>query len=195
MANKIKSIIVHCSDSAWGGAKVITQWHTYPRDLENGSVMYKGKKYESRQELPARVRNARGNGWRDNGYQWVICNGQLTSKKYDVAMDGRLEAGRKFDNDDMLEYYERGAHAKEVNKYSIGICLIGRRTFTFKQLETALFVVRMYKAQIPDIKIFGHCEVNDKKTCPNIDMDSFRRAVDELSARDPITSCLSPFYQ
>lgn len=195
MANKIKSIIVHCSDSAWGGAKIITQWHTYPKDLSDGSVMYKGKKYKSREHLPMRLMRARGNGWRDIGYHWVICNGQISSKKYDLAMDGRLEAGRKIDNNDMLEWYERGAHAKELNKYSIGICLIGRRTFTFKQLETALFVVRMYKAQIPDIKIFGHYEVNDRKPCPNIDMDKFRSAVAAVSARDPVTSFLSPFYQ
>lgn len=191
MANKIKSIIVHCSDSAWGNAKVITVWHTYPRDLKNGSVIYRGQKYKSRQDLPARVQNARGNGWRDIGYHWVICNGQITNRQYKLEMDGRLEAGRKIDNNDTLDWYERGAHAKEVNKNSIGICLIGRRTFTFKQLETLLFLIWTYKAQIPDIKILGHYELNTSKTCPNIEMDRLRDALRILSAKDAIESYLS----
>jgi hypothetical protein len=194
MGVKIKSIIIHCSDSAWGSAKVIKVWHTYPKDLADGSVMYAGKRYKDRELLPARVRTGHGYGWRDNGYHWVISNGQLTSKIYEMKADGLLEAGRKFDNDDSLEWYEKGAHAgREVNKYSIGICLIGRRTFTFRQFETLLFLLRTYRAQIPDVEIFGHYELKTIKTCPNIDMDRLREALKILSAQDAVESYLSQY--
>jgi len=63
----IKKIIIHCSDSTFGTAKLIDTWHT------------------------------KGNGWSAIGYHYVICNGQDQKGKYLEYKDGAIESGRNLD--------------------------------------------------------------------------------------------------
>ncbi|NHZ84331.1 MAG: hypothetical protein GWP19_00430 [Planctomycetia bacterium] len=162
---KIKNIIIHCSDSEFGDAKLIRKWHTEP------------------------PRN-----WRDIGYSFVICNGhRKSSKQYDINTDGLIEAGRSLDNDIYLETGETGAHAYGFNTNSIGLCLIGKTVFTPKQFQSLYYIVMYYKRMIPDINVIGHYEVSDHKTCPNIDMHNFRLLLDGHSLNDDIRYYLSDY--
>lgn len=54
--------------------------------------------------------------WRDIGYHFVICNGK-THGNYSAGADGEVQKGRPVE--------EAGAHARNHNADSIGICLIG----------------------------------------------------------------------
>lgn len=94
---------------------------------------------------------------------------------------GSIECGRPLDGDLFIDENEKGAHALGYNANSIGICLVGKKEFPIKQLKCAITFVSDLKNHF-DIKlgnIIGHYETlrGQKKTCPNIDMDWFRREI------------------
>jgi hypothetical protein len=137
----IKKIIIHCSDSEFGTAELIDQWH-------------------------------RARGWSGIGYHYVICNGiAFHGSPYDPALDGLIQLGRPLS--------QIGAHVKGHNADSVGICLIGRRHFTGRQLLAALPDTIETLMDLPGISgcenIFAHYEFDAGKTCPNIDIINIRR--------------------
>jgi len=133
---RTECIIIHCSDSKFGDANIIREWHIK-------------------------------RGWRDIGYHFVILNGviQFGTECVD-ELDGIVEVGRSL--------MDTGAHCKGYNAKSIGICLIGVESFTPNQLVSLRELVQDIQKQFNDLKIYGHYELDDKKTCPNIDMDWLR---------------------
>ena len=60
----VKKIVVHCSDSEFGSASMIRDWHV------------------------------KGNGWSDIGYHFVIPNGYIKKDVFIPSCDGALEVGR-----------------------------------------------------------------------------------------------------
>ncbi|PID26851.1 MAG: N-acetylmuramoyl-L-alanine amidase [Candidatus Cloacimonadota bacterium] len=115
------------------------------------------------------------NGWDDIGYHYVIlnsyqCRDDYVNKKPNYGMDGVLEIGRDIEIS--------GAHVKGHNKNSIGICLVGDRSFTSSQFRTLKTLVSTLKSIYKDAKIKGHCEydtaIAQGKTCPNINPDYLR---------------------
>lgn len=88
-------------------------------------------------------------GWSDIGYHLVI------------RRDGAIELGRPINIS--------GAHARGYNQISIGTCLVGRDEFTDAQLESLKFLDKHFKMSY-NCKSIGHNEVNENKTCPNIDI-------------------------
>lgn len=101
-------------------------------------------------------------GWDGCGYHFVI------------RKDGVIEIGRNIRT--------AGAHVEGMNKYSLGICWMGRTDITESQMHSLkLLVVKLlddHNLSITDV--LGHCEVNLYKTCPNINMDTFRRTLYDL---------------
>lgn len=109
-------------------------------------------------------------GWADIGYHYVILNGWLRgSVDYHPEADGRVEYGRPEN--------KPGAHVKGFNSDSLGVCVIGRDVFTDKQLRVLpLFLKQlMIRFDINSEDVVGHCELDDRKTCPNLDMSWLRR--------------------
>ncbi len=147
---KWKRIIIHCSDSLWGSAPEIRKWHSDPKP--------------------------KGNGWKDIGYQYVIDNGVIKHDYYLGCMNGAIEVGRPIDGDIIAESSEKGAHAYGYNSNSIGICMIGKDKFTPNQIGKLIDLVSdlMVKFEIELENVLGHYELDPRKTCPNIDMSSFR---------------------
>lgn len=113
----------------------------------------------------------RERGWNGIGYHFVVTNGVLESKKPYLAFnDGLVQTGR--------DVNVIGAHCRGFNKHSIGICLIGRHTFTAKQLfESLPDLLRhlMLKHDISIDQVFGHFEFSREKTCPNISKEIIRK--------------------
>ena len=92
-----------------------------------------------------------GFGWDGIGYHKII-------KRSGVIENGRPE-------------YWVGAHVKGKNKFSLGVCLIGRKKFTKKQFDSLEKLLRKWKSSYPTAKIVGHRDTgNTKKTCPNFDV-------------------------
>lgn len=130
-------MIIHCSDSSWGNASVITQWHTMPPPV--------------------------GRGWDAIGYHYVILNGRLSPYKTHSFFDGSLETGRPLDDDKDMELDEKGSHAFGYNN-SVGVCLIGLSgTFTDAQKRTLRYLMRLLKTQFGEIEVIQHSDVDKKK--------------------------------
>jgi len=98
-------------------------------------------------------------GWKGIGYHYVI------------ALNGSIEYGRNIN--------EQGAHVKNHNKGSVGICYIGgveedgetpKDTRTNKQKESLLDLLKTLKRLHPDATIHGHNEFS-AKACPCFDVN------------------------
>lgn len=94
-------------------------------------------------------------GWSDIGYHYVIIE------------DGEIQVGRDLERS--------GAHAKGHNTGSIGICLIGRDSFTEEQFISlaGLVLGMMEQFDIELDNVLGHYQVSSK-TCPNFDIEWFK---------------------
>jgi hypothetical protein len=149
MKNNIDYLVLHCSVSEFGDVELFRRWHV------------------------------EGNGWSDIGYNAVILNGYRTENRFDQGEDGLIEEGRSLDFSAYIEREERGAHVLGYNGKSIGICLVGNKKFTVRQIQSAVAICRVFKRICPTIMIAGHYEMPtaNGKTCPNIDMGSFRQLV------------------
>lgn len=87
---------------------------------------------------------------------------------YVIRRNGSTERGRPDE--------EAGAHVKGHNANSIGVVWVGRNQIGTKQLETLNAVLwgllKQYSLEITDI--YGHKELFEGKTCPNLDMNKLR---------------------
>lgn len=161
-----KQIFIHCSDSDYGCAMVINKWHL-------------------------------ARGWSGGiGYHFVIDNG----KPYEGmqsgwgVLNGSIEAGRHLNDDTKITPDEEGAHVYGFNSSSIGICMIGKTSFSEPQFIKLRFLVSELctKLIIPPTEVYGHCEagkVDPKfattKTCPNFNVSDFRLfCQDKLTLHD-----------
>jgi len=108
------------------------------------------------------------NKWRDVGYHFIILNGKIYSNHvYKKHRDGIVETGRPIE--------EQGAHTKNKNVDSIGICLVGNDEFTDRQFVELDLLIKKLIAEYPKIEeIAPHKKYNDT-SCPGpgIDMDKF----------------------
>jgi len=149
---KINKIIVHCSDSEWGTMKDIKEWHTL--------------------SLP------KGRGWSHIGYHYIICNGYPTYNSYkDKRFDLNYCGLTQIALDDQTE----GIHCAGDNKTSIGICLIGVKTFPQESLQAlnVLLINLLLKYNLKPSDIYGHYErpsgIKQGKTCPNFNCENLRK--------------------
>lgn len=132
---KINEIIIHCSDSPFGDASDIDQWH-------------------------------KERGWAGIGYHYVILNGFRDKGKPTPNDDGAIEVGRDIE--------KAGAHCTGKNANSIGICLIGVKTFTDAQRESLKVLLEGLKAvfNLTNENIKGHYAYSSKK-CPNFNVEEY----------------------
>ena len=131
------NVIIHCSDSSYGNAALITQWHTMP--------------------VPV------GRGWSAIGYHYVILNGRLGAFKHHSYFDGHIETGRPLDDDKDFELDEIGSHAFGYNR-AVGICMIGLSgTFTDAQLRALTSLINRLRSQFKEINVMQHSDVDKKK--------------------------------
>jgi N-acetylmuramoyl-L-alanine amidase len=95
-----------------------------------------------------------GFGWEGIGYHKII------------RRDGKIENGRP-------EYWI-GAHVYGKNTQSLGVCLIGKNSFSKKQLDSLEKILRNWKKNYKNTIILGHKDaIPTKKTCPNFDVKSW----------------------
>lgn len=107
------------------------------------------------------------NGWhKQNG--WLSPSGISCGYHYIIRRDGRVQRGRPDS--------ETGAHVRNHNSDSIGICWIGRKDMTTEQYDSLRVLInglrQTYNLDID--KVFGHTELDSGKTCPNVNMNVIR---------------------
>ena len=76
-------------------------------------------------------------------------------------------------------HYWAGAHVRGYNNDSLGICLIGRDTFTPEQMDALRGTLMRLHAIYPEAAIVGHRDLDSRKTCPNFEV---RDIADEVLA-------------
>lgn len=84
---------------------------------------------------------------------------------YFIDKKGHIFEGRKLNIE--------GAHCKGQNSDSVGICLSGRHDFRTAQYLTLELLIYSLFDMFGEINIFGHCDFNENKTCPNFDYKTF----------------------
>jgi hypothetical protein len=89
-------------------------------------------------------------GWDGIGYHYVITE------------IGDVQNGRP-------EYWT-GSHVKGQNTGKLGICLIGDKTFTPKQMEALKALLNRLNKEYPEAIICGHRDLDPSRTCPNFDV-------------------------
>lgn len=101
----------------------------------------------------------KGNGWDDIGYHWVV-------RRSGAVEPGRPEA-------------KIGAHTYGHNFDSIGIVWVGKDKPSDPQAKSLKAMVQalMAKYKLTSKDVYGHKELNAGKTCPNLDMDVFRKSL------------------
>lgn len=101
--------------------------------------------------------HVKDNGWDDIGYHFVI------------RRSGTIEDGRPI--------LVPGAHVAGHNKNSIGICLVGGKSgkplFTKEQFVALKMMLINLKQIFAHAEIKGHYELDDKKTCPNFNVQEW----------------------
>jgi N-acetylmuramoyl-L-alanine amidase len=100
--------------------------------------------------------------------QWHLArNFNDVGYHYFIKKDGTVQKGRE---EDVI-----GAHVKDHNAHSIGICLSGRDDFQDEQFESLkkLLSVLIKKYNLHWSDVVGHRELTKNKTCPNFDIHSF----------------------
>ncbi len=159
MGKKIKYIVLHISDSSWGTAMEINNWHQQRGWKEIGyhEVILNG--FPTAQHKSKNIR--------------------------DEMLDGSVEIGRELDPNATLESDEYGAQVKGFNSKSMGICCIAKTgdKITSKQMEKLRLRVayNLKKFDLPAHAVRGHSELDPKKPyCPGINLDLFRKAVQNL---------------
>ncbi|MEN8207841.1 MAG: peptidoglycan recognition family protein [Candidatus Fermentibacteria bacterium] len=111
------------------------------------------------------------NGWIDIGYHFVIGNGTL-------SLDGEIEPGRPL--------WAVGAHAREHNSDTIGICLVGDFTKTSPTLKQLASLKDLLKKLLEDFTlsrsdILLHRDVPGCRTeCPGDNL-TLKEVIDSLS--------------
>lgn len=129
------NVIIHCSDSSFGNAALITKWHVVEREFDM------------------------------IGYHYVILNGLLSPYKNHSYFDGHIETGRPLDDDDDMELDERGAHAFGYNSGVGICLIGLSGTFTAAQLRALSHLVARLRDQFGGIgiKVMQHSDVEPKK--------------------------------
>lgn len=110
----------------------------------------------------------RGRGWSKIGYHIVI-------RRSPGKLGGLIEYGDR-------PLSKPGAHVKNYNYKSLGICLIGgvdninkpENNFTQDQFGALLKTVKFLKGIFPNAKVLGHRDFPDVyKACPCVDIDAW----------------------
>ncbi|MEW5802995.1 MAG: peptidoglycan recognition family protein [bacterium] len=162
---KINKIIIHCTDSEFGDARLVHDLHTgqgnplLPLAWPSGTDVYAL------------------NPFRKIGYHYLVLNGYRNPQEYRPDLDGCIETGR--------DEEEEGAHCYGQNLDSLGVCLVGKRLFSARQLYVALpeLLSRLCeKHSLSCRDIYAHYQFSQVKTCPNIDIELIRKALAGLNA-------------
>lgn len=82
-----------------------------------------------------------------------------------ILEDGTIEDGRP--------EYIRGAHVKNYNWCSLGVCLIGDSSFKYEQISSMNDTLWRWMDLYPNAKPVSHSDLDASKTCPNFELGDY----------------------
>ena len=128
----------------------------------------------------------RQRGFDEIGYHFLILNENTDPELASSGTDGFIQFGRSLN--------KMGAHCLGQNNKSIGIALVGKDSFSKKQMASLSKLVDWLIEQfnIDPGQVFAHREFNSKKTCPNFDIDfwmDYRHEEGDIEVIDGFVHC------
>lgn len=183
---KVTHYMVHCADTPEGmyfNGNSILQWHCLPFRMSDGTVKYKSKIYKSVDDLPYETmggllvrKNFGSHGWSRPGYDKVM------------LLDGTWDEIWPNNDDGIMDDFEvtNGIlSSSPLYRTTIHRCYIGGRgkdgkpkdTRTILQLEAWEEEIKKMIELIPDLKIIGHNQENDR-ACPSFNLPKWLRSID-----------------
>lgn len=106
--------------------------------------------------------------------EWHVARGFAgVGYHFFIKKDGTVQKGRRLELP--------GAHVQNHNADSIGICLSGRKEFTGKQFVALKGLIEELNGMLANNnngvlpQIYGHCEFDKMKTCPNFNYRQFAK--------------------
>lgn len=176
MGKQIKFYVIHCTATP-AGRKVtsdeIRQWHLGPFDKAPNQIIYMGKEYKSRNELPNEkiggvdIKKLKGRGWRKVGYREMI------------HLDGYKEILNHYNYDAIVDPWEVTNGVAGINDSALHIVYVGGMngdTRTPAQTKTLQDEVKKALVNWPWILFAGHNQF-DNKACPSFDVRVFCRSM------------------
>lgn len=150
---QINTIIVHCSDSAFGDAAEIKRWHTSPDPKDKTKP------------------------WRDIGYHFVVLNGARKNDSFNEAEIGLVETGRPVKK---MGAHCLGDNADSIGVCLIGKSVfVEKQLAAAARLVADLRKEYNPIALIFGHCETKHGK-RTKRTCPNLNMNDFRQRVSEI---------------
>lgn len=189
MSNLLLNLVIHVTDTPFG--RVVTKddlffWHCFPRLNSNGTVTYKGKTYKNVQALPDEYyiinnqklsikKHTSGRGWSIEGYSDLIeTNGKLTNinpyNPNQFVDNWEVTNGVAGHNSKSRHVVLAGGWTKDGRKAGK---FEPEEIFSPEQIQQLIDYIKMMKEMWPGIKIVGHYELDNRKTCPNFDVPKF----------------------
>ena len=90
-----------------------------------------------------------------------------------IENDGRIVNGRP-------EFW-KGAHVYGHNHESLGVCLIGSKEFTKRQMNSLKKLILIWKKNYPNAKVVGHYFLTkSNKTCPNFNVEKWYKEIESF---------------
>jgi len=169
----IDTIVIHQSDSAFGNAAVIDDWH---RERGWSGIGYHWV------ILNGRIHAGAADAARDAGTATPCSGAAKAAKDVRPECDGMIQEGRPPEC--------VGAHVRGHNETSLGICLIGigeglpvsEGYITSAQWRALVKLCRelMERYGVSVERVLGHREFPGvAKTCPGFEVEELRRALGE----------------
>lgn len=189
---KMEYLIIHTTDTPYQRKVTkddIRHWHLLPVTNQDGTITYKGKKYQLLSQLPnekvggldvKKYPNG-GRGWSQVGYSDLIeIDGKLTNLvpyNFDNVIDSNeVTNGATGYNSKSRHVVLAGGWSKDGKikngKKPDGTYMEPCELYSPKQIDTLIQYIQMQKEMVPDLKILGHNMVS-QKTCPNFDVEKF----------------------
>jgi len=184
--SKLEYLVAHCSATPEGREVTkedLEEWHMGPADMPGGKVKYKGKVYDSRDDLPEEkingkyIENISGRGWDRFGYSDLL------------HLDGSLENLTPFNLDNTVDPWEITWGVAGINSRARHFCYAGglreeiiddhwepADTRTPLQLYSMEVYVRYMILRHPDIKVCGHNQFANK-ACPSFDVPAWLESI------------------
>jgi N-acetylmuramoyl-L-alanine amidase len=148
----IDTVVIHCADTPNGvdrwRAKDIDDWHkarAFKREERMVHIADVG--------MLGNVEGKSPTVFRHIGYHRVIhLSGEVVTGRYLV---------------------ERGAHVQNHNARTVGICMIGADKFSRAQWAALKNLVTWLRANLVLPFVVGHRDLNDGRTCPGFDVETW----------------------
>lgn len=174
----LKLLVIHCTATPQGrpvSKEQIIDMHLGPMIRHpDKKIIYLGKEYDSLEDVPEKMRNKRGRGWRVPGYADMI------------DLEGKVTNIVPYNDDEFVDAWEITNGAKGINGMARHVVYVGgtqynntaiaKDTRTAGQRASMESYVKNFIEKHPDAQVAGHNQFANKD-CPSFNVPKWLRSI------------------